>query len=628
MIYNVYNEKQTIMKNHNRRILPKLDGSDETRISSPSGDSFNSLGNTNPEAINMAKLQQLKQSKNIVKEFNDYFWNLRQGIVDAASAELSAKKNATADDASNYNSQIVVSYERDLNILQKELDQNGNRMYSDEDIKKMLQAIYLPESLTAKGCRALINIRLNQSKILINTLTAAIKANYNAFNLSLQEANLLADELNDENTSHDAIKKIKGFLENPSTLKKFKMGDNNYDFRPIGGGCMFLSKTPNIKISQKPSKKLNLIFKYDAIVVGHGLKMDVSIDKKSVKNFERDSKEIERYLKPLEQQSHDAENISKKALKDPNNFAQIYQSIITAIKTYHSDNNIDTLYLELNQLYIDAMQTKGQTQFMFIYDVNTFNKIHPIALQQLKRTVNFIRSTKSPEMIKRDGKSQDWTCEPISTMKSSNLTSIVDIVRALKDEGFKNIYIGSCNPGGVKLPKDLRNTKDFHVTYGMHSVYLEQEYEEISCIMHELYLLQETVFTEGKTLDFLKQCARRAGELLKKMWSKLIEIFKNITGKIRNRLMDILQLPDSKKKLSKPVEVSILNISSSGASLSKSKCASVDDIKSQIEAANKSINELINKTKSEDEAAIRAIENRMNKLNLKESGIFSDCAFI
>ena len=628
MIYNVYNEKQTIMKNHNRRVLPKLDGSDETRISSPSGDSFNSLANTDPEAINLAKLQQIKQSKNIVKEFNDYFWNLRQGLVDTANAELEAKKNATADDVSNYNSQIIVSYERDLDILQKELDLNGNRKYSDEDIKKMLQAIYLPESLSARGCRALINIRLNQSKILINTLTAAIKANYNAFNLSLQEANLLVDELNDENTSHEAMKKIKGFLENPSTLKKFKMGDNNYDFRPIGGGCMFLSKTPNIKISQKPSKKLNLIFKYDAIVAGHGLKMDVSIDKKSVKNFEMDSKEIERYLKPLQQQSYDAGIISKKAVIDPNNFAQIYQSVNTVIKAYYADNDIDKLYSKLDRLCGEALTSKGKVQFMFTHDVEIFNKVHPAALQQLKRTVNFIKTTKSPEIIKKDGNSQDWTCEPISTMKSSNLTSVVDIIRALKDEGFKNIYIGNCNPGGVKLPKDLRNSKDFHVTYGMHSVYLEQDYEEIDCIMHELYTLQETVFTEGKTLDFLKQCARKTGELLKKMWSKLIEIFKNITSKIRSKLMDLLQLPESKKKLNKPIEISVLNISSNGASLSKSKCSSVDDIKSQIDAANKSINALISKTKSEDETVIRAIENRMNKLNLKESGIFSECVFI
>lgn len=617
------------MKNHNRRNLPKLDGTDERHISFPSGDSFNSLANTNPEAINIAKLQQLKKSKDIVKDFNDYFWNLRQDITNAAEAELSAKKNATADDVSNYNSQIIQSYERDLNILQNELDSDGNRRYSDDDIKKMLQYTYLPESLTAKGCRALINLRLNQSKILINILTEMIKANYNVFNLSLQEANLLVDELNDENTSHEAMKKIKGFLENPSTLKKFKMGTNNYDFRPIGGACMFLSSTPNIKISQKPSKKLNLIFKYDAIVVGHGLKMDVSIDKKSIKNFSKDSEEeIDKYLKELEQKANAAESVSKKAVNDLNNYEQIWHSVKASIKDYHTNDDIDDLYTKLNKLYSDAATSKGQVQFMYINDVNTFNTDFPAALQSLKKTTNFIKSIKDPKNARKDGKSQDWTCEPISTMRSSNLTSVVDVVRALKDEGFKNIYIGNCNPGSVKLPRDLRNSKDFHVTYGMHSVYLEQEYIEINSIVNELYMLQEDVITEGKALDFLKQSARKAGELLKKLWAKLIELIRNITNKIRTKITDILQLPDSRKKLKQPIKISTIELSSNGATISETKCSNVEDIKTQIDKANKSLNNIISKIKSEDEATIKAIENRMNKLNLKESGIFVECDFM
>lgn len=551
MIYRIHEEVETF------NTTKKISSGDSTtdnlgnamyagsdKLSFPSGNAFESMARTNPEYFNNAKLKELKASKNLVDDFNQYFKSIIMGDVKKHKDKYGEFyiPLGSNDDSSEFNTAIHRVLLTQYNLL-------SNFVTQDVAIKCVTEE-FIPESLTEDGCRALINIRLQNSKILTDSLTKMLRHNYQALGISSAEARHLLFELTQDSTNSKAMEKIKELLKDPNKLQKFRMGENNYDFRSIGGACIFLSEDPSIQFSQHPSKRLADIFKYDAIVTAHG----------------------------------------------------------------------------------------GYS---------------PIGSGGVIKRV-------------RDGKSRNWVCQPVSTLHQSNLTSIVDILRALKKEGFKNVYVGACNPGSVQLPNDIIMDKSFKVSMGMHSVYLESElyddpqYQNLCAIeeqltsmcmeygdnysgytLNELYteidsINNEYVLNEG-VVSALIGFAKKAAQIIMEIWKRIVGFFKSIYQKcfgfIREKFGD-----KSKNKMKKPIEVNTIAMNGDGtASIVKSTATTPDDITNIIQKSNISINNRIQYHSNKETAYIRKLEQLINSGRLKkdkpknstnESTIFESAYFI
>lgn len=633
-IYKIYNEAEERFKNVNRKRMPRS-SSEENIFSIPSGNAFESLATSNPELFEKKKLKSLLSSKNIVKDFNDYFTKFMDDIRDEYTKEANNGTIKTLDDTLKFNTVALHGYITDIENLKNLVDNNGNRLYNDDEIKRMVNETYIPESLTEEGCRSLIKARLSKNKILTDSLIKMLKANYLQFNLSTEEANSLIDKLNNDSENNKAIGFVKKILDDPSILNKYKIGNNNYDFRPIGGACMFLSNTPGIQITQKPSRKLDLIFKYDAIIVGHGQELESSINnsKEIYDNLNIDDiiKSADRLI-----------SIVKNAHKDSTNIIEDANKIKECIIAYKSDNNINRLASDLKDID-NSLISNASKEIVFenFKDLNEFRKSFSSLRNAIHKPEFIIKARNNPEQAIKDGKSQNWTQEPISTLSHSNMTSVIDILRALKSEGFKNIYVGSCNPGGIRIPKDLKDDPDFKVTYGTASVFMESylsnyTLDELQSELYEIYNeIDNCVITEGRISDFLKSLVKKAIKILYEIWSRVVDFFKFIFDKIREIFSKKLGSVES-EKLKKPVKIGVVSFNGDSAKYSEVECSSPEEIKSNISKANDSINQAIRKYKTIENNAIKRIENVINSGKIKNSkeikqesfNIFSECKFI
>lgn len=530
------NIKDTLANNLNKH----MSGGDQG-LAFPSGNAFESMARTNPEYFNNAKLKELQASTNLVHDFNEYFKSIILGDIKKFNDKYGEFHLPDDDDAGEFNTTIhrmIISQYRMLKM-------SG---VSEDEVVKCITEQYIPESLTEKGCRALINIRINNSRLLTDSLTKMLRHNYQALGISLAEAKHLIFELNQDSINSKAIGKIKEMLKDPNKLKRFKMDEYNYDFRSIGGACIFLSQDPSIQFSQHPSKRLMDIFKYDAIVTAHGS---------------------------------------------------------------YIDNN---------------------------------------------RSGNIVQKIK-------DGSSRDWVCQPVSTLKASNLTTIVDILRALKKEGFKNVYVGACNPGSVQLPKDIIMDKSFKVTMGLQSVYLENNlvndpiYQDICTLEHRLndmsdeyggeysnfslnelyteYDNIESILNEG-VIEAIKQFAKKAVSIIIEIWRHIVAFFKSIYTKISVSIKEKFG-NNYNSKTPKPISINVISMVGNGTStIDKYTANTPDDIKNIVQKANMSISNRIKHHSTIETSYIRKLEQlassgklikNSSKIN-KESTIFKSIQFI
>lgn len=508
MIYQYLNEKETVMKTQNRDGKLPDNGMVDKKMAIPSGSTAQSIANTNPEYLEIDILKWIKAQNNVVGLYRKYFYNKQSMIASDFRNDIGDKYPAITDnngyiqfknpeDSANLNS-IIRSIALDENILR-------SANYTDQQIMNIITNGYFPESLSEKECRAAIDLILQDSKMLVSILTQMIRTNYAVLNISIQKVNDTISLLNNDSTVHKGMSEIKNIFNNPDVLKKYKLGASNYDFRPLGGGCMFLSKAPSVRVSYKPSRKINFIFKYDAVVMTH------------------------------------------------------------------------------------ANEYKGK-----------------------------------------------WICEPVSTLHHSNISDVIDLLYILRKEGFKNVFIGCCNPGGVEVPDDLKNDKNFHYTTPKQSTYLESDIyndeQEIMSIYNELQILCNEVnielLIEGKFTEFVKRSIKRISELVKKLWARLVEFFNKIIRSISEKVGRLLNIPNSKTKFKEPIEVSFVSFSGKAAKVDKKKCYSAEDIKHSVDEANKSINNAIKIHQQKVDQAIKNAEQRLKQIGVKESGIFINTDFM
>lgn len=451
MIYKVLNEK---VKTHTLIDVHKSIVMDDTDyISFASGNAFESLARTYPELFNDEKLRSIRDGENIVEEFNKYFMDIISGEIDRFSA-YGPDVTQNMSGLSKMNIFLINVLNADYNALKEEIGEKEARLAITE--------MYIPESLSEEGCKRLINIRLNNSKFLSECITTMIKYNYLELGISSAEANELINAMKDTELAPDAYKKIKAILSDPKVIDKYRINGTSYDFRSIGGACIFLSADPSVQNAEVPTKHLFKMFKYDAIVVAHG----------------------------------------------------------------------------------------GYTTSMY----------------------------GNPFKYLRDGNSRNWFVQPVSTLTKKNLQSVVDVVRALKKEGFKNVFIGSCNPGHVMLPDDIIKDPNFTVTIGLDSVLMENTDMSIN---------------EG-LLDRAKSFFKNSVSAFVKAFTDIKNRFRNLTHSIDASYSSKFGA-NSRVKLPKDISIGYMYIENGKPMYKVETASSVLELKSIVENANRTLINYVDK---------------------------------
>ena len=562
---------------------------DARKRSYASDNPFESLALTNPELFNRAKLQALEDSKNLVRDFDSYFG----AILDADNARF---RDFSKDKGENWTDKDIDNYQNFFNVSIHSAmysDFEGLKQttgLSDNIINRMIYKAYIPDSLTEEGCKKLIDIRLKQSQILVDSLYKMLEMNYIMLSLDAGQATDLSKDLKDPNKSNKAIEEIKAILS--SNMDKFRMGLSNYDFRPLGGACVFIATGLDLA-STNPLKYVANLFKYDAIVFGHG---EYSKNERPytplaiwIRSIRDVVKKIHAYTNGILKLTKEYENIISDSLKNEVQTLRSYSAILATKKIDDKDiiefrKKIEHILNELineSTLIGEAEERRKLVRYIDMIDY---------AYQPIISKMDI-------DQARMDGKSATWVVQPISTLKHQNLTHIIDIVRALKEEGFKNILINCCNPGGVKLPKDIINDPSITITMGKYSVLKEDT---------------DLGLNEASSGD-IKTIFKKSIAMMKEAISRIVNNCHHMKQKVSKLIKSV------KNSRLKDIKITYIKMSGTHAKMVEGIWTSSSILEKEINKSNDTIIDLIETRLRDDTKYINELEQIVFKKPMSES---------
>ena len=585
-IYRPFTEKVSYFKN----VSTFTSGVD----SYASGNMFESLATTNPEAFNDAKLEAILNSKNLVNDFFEYFAAIMSKDMDRYLAfikEYAEKADDEFLDAfyKDYNIAYYGVIQKDLAYLRKVLP--------DNQIMLVLFNTYIPDALSEEGIKKLIRVRLANNQILVRALMKMMEANYDAFNISLCEAQDLTSALKDKDHQGEAIASIRNMFKDPKVLENFKDNRGNYDFRPIGGAYLVIRDKLDLQ-GAAPAKYLQNLFKYDCIVYSHGNVFDDERSGPIMSSLTSKHSIVSQLAFIMNKMNGDKElnDIIDKKLKSKINTTA--QKVIDMNKRLFIDMN------DLNSIY-DILKDLWNDMIKFTNSLSVANTNAQETMYSWIRTIDYylqpIYDKNNKMQNLKDGRSGRWTIQPVNTLTQKNVTHVIDLLRALKKEGFKNIMIMACNPGSVRLPLDIACDKSFNVTMGLHSV------------------LIENLIDNGDGMEYLNE---NLIDTMKQAFGNVIKAINKLVDKCHNRFdimrKNIIDALDKKFKgiKFKPVKVSTIRIDDGKSVYAEIKCTNPDQLKRAILDSNESIIKMIDSI-SDDER--RYMDMVSSKYNLEKS---------
>ena len=191
---------------------------------------------------------------------------------------------------------------------------------------------------------------------------------------------------------------------------------------------------------------------------------------------------------------------------------------------------------------------------------------------------------------------------------------------------------GACNSENISIPNDLAKDPDFKVTRGRASVLLEDSFEDSSIedLLLEYDILEEYInyelLQEGKITDTLKTIAKRAFEIIKALWKKIIQFFTMIINKIKTIPSKISG--NSKEKLKEPIKTGFIQFNGNNAKYIEFKYDNIEDLKTAVNKANQSINDAIKKYEQQENYAIQKLQNMIDRGEFEKKnescGIFNN----
>lgn len=224
-----------------------------------------------------------------------------------------------------------------------------------------------------------------------------------------------------------------------------------------------------------------------------------------------------------------------------------------------------------------------------------------------------------PKSAFRDNRSKDWICNAVNTLTKQSLEQVVDILRTLKKEGFKNVLLLNCNPSGITLPRDIKNDKDFNVRYSLtntlkeNSLIMDNAIEDITILenalnvyskelkspygFYTIYELQNEYnkvmdkinFLNEGFIDKLKEFCKKAVQITIEIWKRLLGFIKNLFLNIKDKLFHGL----NGKRIKRPIKVTTISINGNKANIEEKECKTMDEVITTVENSTKSIKNCI-----------------------------------
>lgn len=567
-----------------------------------SGNMFESLATTNPEAFNDAKLEAILNSKNLVNDFHEYFASILNKDMDRYLAFIKEYAEKTDEEFLDvfYKDYNVANYgviQKDLAYLRKVLP--------DNQIMLVLFNTYIPDALSEEGIKRLIRVRLANNQILIKALMGMMEANYDAFNIGICEAQDLVKALGDKDHQGEAIADIRAMFKDPKVLNNFKDEHGNYDFRPIGGAYLVIRDKLELQ-GAAPAKYIQNIFKYDCIVYSHGNVFDDERSGPIMASLTSKHNIIYRISFIMNRMRNDKEFKSvadKKLLTKVNEVARKVSEINKRL--FINMDDLNNVYDLLRDLWDDMIKF---TNTLSVANTNA-QEIMYSWIRAIDYYLQPIYDKNNKMQNFKDGRSGRWTIQPVNTLTQKNVTHVIDLLRTLKKEGFRNIMIMACNPGSVKLPSDIARDKGFNVTMGLHSVLIENLIDNEDGMEY----LNENL------IDTLKQTFRDAAKAI----NRFADRCRNRFEVIRKSVSIILDKKFKGAKF-KPVNVSTIKIDGNKSSYIEIKCSNPDQLKRAILDSNESIMKMIDGISDNERKYMDMVTAKYNL----EKSIFESVEFI
>lgn len=544
--------------------------------------------------------------------------------------------------------------------------------FSEAELKRTIVENAFSDSDDPNKIRDIIQARITYSNVIVTMFKQMLQQNYKILGITEREASLLAERISsgDADEEKAGIVAIKDIIE--SKAEQFHKKDM-YDLRPIGGGCIFYTSKDLgaiVKADTTFRRLIQLAMTHDAIVVAHGSnKTKAGIAEKVLStqiiapNFKKTYHKAKlnaitkmrfNFGKSGDEEYQDYVKASKKAKWSAEKLTEFQNTVISAQKALKAaidagDESLIHSIISANENVNQKLEKMVETSERAIDEYKELE-------DQIKRGEKFTLSEwiaafeainsaddainkaldKYNEVLRKYKDSTYWGCQPVKTLKGGPFTDMNKLVAQLIKEGFKNIYIMSCNPGSHELDPKILATPGIKIHHGVHSILSEnteyvydtddsfsEAYNTIDEATTELEVYESMYNTASNEFssEFLTEAGSvssiwaKVKEWIKTAIKKVINFFKTVFEKIKNFIDRVKNFFKNRKgKLTKKVDTGVIR---GDGKVEKFNFDDYEELKKKTEAACDELTKMIHKYEQESIKGMQEAEKYADQQSKK-----------
>ena len=543
--------------------------------------------------------------------------------------------------------------------------------FSEAELKRTIIENAFSDSDDPNKIRDIIQARITYSNVIVQMFKQMLQQNYKILGITEKEASLLAERISSGDVDEEkaGIVAIKDIIE--SKAEQFHKKDM-YDLRPIGGGCIFYTSQDlgAIKADTVFRRMIQLAMTHDAIVVAHGSnKTKAGIAEKVLStqiiapNFKKTYQKAKlnaitqmgiSFGKSDAEQYQDYVRASKKAKWSAEKLAEFKNTVVSAQKALKvaidaGDESLIQSIISANENVNQKFKKIAETSEKAIAEYkemeDQIKRGERVVLSEWIAAFDAINSAddainkaldKYNEVLRKYKDSTYWGCQPVKTLKGGPFTDMNKLVAQLIKEGFKNIYIMSCNPGSHELDPKILATPGIKIHHAVHSILSEnveyvydtddsfsEAYNTIDEATTELEVYESMYSTASNEFssEFLTEAGSvssiwtKVKEWIKTAIKKVINFFKTVFEKIKNFIDRIKNFFKNRKgKLTKKVDTGVIR---GDGKVEKFNFDDYEELKKKTEAACDELTKMIHKYEQESIKGMQEAEKYADQQSKK-----------
>ena len=543
--------------------------------------------------------------------------------------------------------------------------------FSEAELKRTIVENAFSDSDDPNKIRDIIQARITYSNVIVQMFKQMLQQNYKILGITEKEASLLAERISSGDVDEEkaGIVAIKDIIE--SKAEQFHKKDM-YDLRPIGGGCIFYTSQDlgAIKADTVFRRMIQLAMTHDAIVVAHGSnKTKAGIAEKVLStqiiapNFKKTYQKAKlnaitqmgiSFGKSDAEQYQDYVRASKKAKWSAEKLAEFQNTVVSAQKALKvaidaGDESLIQSIISANENVNQKFKKIAETSEKAIAEYkemeDQIKRGERVVLSEWIAAFDAINSAddainkaldKYNEVLRKYKNSTYWGCQPVKTLKGGPFTDMNKLVAQLIKEGFKNIYIMSCNPGSHELDPKILATPGIKIHHAVHSILSEnveyvydtddsfnEAYNTIDEATTELEVYESMYSTASNEFssEFLTEAGSvssiwtKVKEWIKTAIKKVINFFKTVFEKIKNFIDRVKNFFKNRKgKLIKKVDTGVIR---GDGKVEKFNFDDYEELKKKTEAACDELTKMIHKYEQESIKGMQEAEKYADQQSKK-----------